>query len=73
MINNVIEMSRNEGMILLETCLHELYRKGIISYDVAIAHAENPARIRELAVSTEVKRISLFRNNSLRCHCVLTA
>jgi twitching motility protein PilT len=47
MINNVIEMSRSEGMILLENCLRELYEQGIISYDVALAHAENPARIRD--------------------------
>ncbi len=47
MINNVIEMSRSEGMVLLENCLRELYEQGIISFDVAIAHAENPARIRD--------------------------
>ncbi|MFA0782971.1 MAG: hypothetical protein YYHSYBAR_001362 [Candidatus Fervidibacter sacchari] len=47
MINNVIEMSRSEGMVLLENCLKELYEQGIISYDVALAHAENPARIRD--------------------------
>jgi twitching motility protein PilT len=47
MINNVIEMSRSEGMVLLENCLRELYEQGIISYDVALAHAENPARIRD--------------------------
>ncbi len=46
MINNAIEMSRSEGMVLLENCLRELYEQGVISYDVAIAHAENPARIR---------------------------
>ena len=47
MINNVIEMSRSEGMVLLENCLKELYEQGIISYDVALAHDENPARIRD--------------------------
>ncbi len=47
MINNAIEMGRAEGMVLLENCLRELYEQGIISYDVAIAHADIPSRIRD--------------------------
>ncbi len=47
MINTAIEMGREEGMMLLENHLRKLYEQGIISYDVAVAHADNPARLRE--------------------------
>lgn len=47
-LENVIHTSRKEGMVLMDTCLRNLYLKCQISYDVALGHARHPdAVVRE--------------------------
>lgn len=41
-INNTILISKKEGMQLLDNHLMDLYKKGIIERDIAIANANNP-------------------------------
>ena len=41
-LDNVMMMARKEGMMLMDTCLQDLYLKCLISYDVAAAHARHP-------------------------------
>jgi hypothetical protein len=41
-LDNVIQMSRREGMVLMDNCLHDLYLRCQISYDVAIGNARHP-------------------------------
>lgn len=41
-LENVIQMSRKEGMVLMDNCLHDLYLKCLISYDVATSRAKHP-------------------------------
>lgn len=44
-LDNVIQMGRKEGMVLMDNCLHDLYLKCLISYDVATARARNPEAV----------------------------
>lgn len=44
-IENVIQTSAREGMVLMDNCLRELYQKALISYDTALSKARNPERI----------------------------
>ena len=44
-LENVIQMGRKEGMMLMDNCLYDLYCKCLISYDTAISRARNPERI----------------------------
>jgi len=39
MIMNSIQMGRKDGMVSMDACLAELYKKKIISYDEAISHS----------------------------------
>lgn len=41
-LENIIQMGRKEGMVLKDNCLHDLYLKCLISYDVAVGHARHP-------------------------------
>ena len=41
-LENVIQMSRKEGMVLMDNCLHDLYLKCLITYDVATSRAKHP-------------------------------
>jgi twitching motility protein PilT len=41
-LDNVIHTGRKEGMVLMDNCLHDLYVKCQISYDVATGHARHP-------------------------------
>lgn len=45
MLDNTIQTSGKEGMILLDSCLYDLYCKCLISYDTALSRARNPERI----------------------------
>jgi twitching motility protein PilT len=45
MLHNIITTSRKEGMIAMDTCLHDLYQKAAITYDAAISRAREPNRI----------------------------
>jgi twitching motility protein PilT len=44
-LENVIQMGRKEGMVLMDNCLYGLYCKCLISYDTAVSRARNPERI----------------------------
>jgi len=41
-IYSVIETGLKEGMITLDRCIKDLYMKGFITYDDALAHVRNP-------------------------------
>jgi twitching motility protein PilT len=44
-LENVIQMGRKDGMVLMDNCLYDLYCKCLISYDTAVSRARNPDRI----------------------------
>jgi len=44
-LENVIQMGRKDGMVLLDNHLFELYGKCAITYDTAISRARDPSRI----------------------------
>jgi len=44
-LENVIQMGRKDGMMLMDNCLYDLYCKCLISYDTAVSRARNPERI----------------------------
>ena len=43
-LENTIQMSRKEGMVLMDNCLYDLYCKCAITYDTAMSRARNPDR-----------------------------
>jgi twitching motility protein PilT len=45
-MENTIQTSRKEGMVLMDNCLYDLYCKCLITYDTAMSRARNPERIR---------------------------
>ncbi len=45
-LENTIQTSRKEGMVLMDNCLYDLYCKCLITYDTAMSRARNPERIR---------------------------
>lgn len=44
-LDNVVQMSRKDGMVLMDNCLQDLYLKCLISYDVAVSRARHPDAI----------------------------
>jgi twitching motility protein PilT len=44
-LENTIQMSRKEGMVLMDNYLYDLYCKCAITYDTAISRARHPDRI----------------------------
>lgn len=44
-LENVVQMGRKEGMVLMDNCLHDLYLKCLITYDVASSRARHPDTI----------------------------
>lgn len=46
-LTTVIETGQQYGMQTMDACLLELYERGEISYEVAIAHAHDPSYIRK--------------------------
>jgi len=44
-LENVLQMGRKDGMVLMDNCLHDLYCKAMITYDTALSRARNPDRI----------------------------
>ena len=44
-LENIIQTGARDGMVLMDTCLYELYSKCLISYDTALSRARNPERI----------------------------
>jgi twitching motility protein PilT len=45
LLDNVIQTGARDGMVLMDTCLHQLYCKCLISYDSAISRARQPERL----------------------------
>ncbi|HVY70877.1 MAG TPA: PilT/PilU family type 4a pilus ATPase [Verrucomicrobiae bacterium] len=45
MLENCIQTGAKDGMVLMDTCLHELYTKCKISYDTALSRARNVERV----------------------------
>jgi twitching motility protein PilT len=46
-MENTIQTSRKEGMVLMDNCLYDLYCKCLITYDTAMSRARYPDRIRK--------------------------
>jgi twitching motility protein PilT len=46
-MENTLQTSRKEGMVLMDNCLYDLYCKCLITYDTAMSRARNPERIRK--------------------------
>ncbi|MBI3416930.1 MAG: PilT/PilU family type 4a pilus ATPase [Verrucomicrobia bacterium] len=44
-LENSIQTGGRDGMVLMDSCLHDLYAKCHISYDTALSRARNPERI----------------------------
>jgi twitching motility protein PilT len=44
-IENIMQTSGKEGMVLLDNCLYDLYCRCQITYDTALSRARNPDRI----------------------------
>jgi twitching motility protein PilT len=44
-MENIIQTSRKDGMVLMDNCLYDLYCKCEITYDTAISRARHPDRI----------------------------
>src|SRR5258706_499476 len=44
-LENSIQTGPNEGMVLMDNCLYDLYCKCLISYDTAVSRARHPDRI----------------------------
>ena len=45
MLETIIQTGAKDGMILLDTCLYDLYCRCLISYDVALSRARHPDRL----------------------------
>jgi twitching motility protein PilT len=45
MLDNVLQTGARDGMVLMDTCLHQLYCKCLISYDSAVSRARHPERL----------------------------
>lgn len=48
-LENSIQTGGRDGMVLMDSCLHDLYAKCQISYDTALSRARNPERISKRA------------------------
>ena len=44
-LENTIQMSRKEGMVLMDNCLYDLYCKCLITYDTAVSRARHADRM----------------------------
>jgi len=45
MLENAIQTGGKDGMVLMDTCLYDLYCKCLISYDTALSRARYPERM----------------------------
>ncbi len=45
MLETIVQTGGRDGMVLLDTCLHDLYCRCLVSYDVALSRARHPERI----------------------------
>jgi twitching motility protein PilT len=46
-LENILQMGRKEGMMLMDNCIYHLDCKCRISYDTAVSHARNPEKIQK--------------------------
>jgi twitching motility protein PilT len=46
-LENVLQMGKKEGMMLMDNCIYDLYCKCRVSYDTAVSHARNPEKIQK--------------------------
>lgn len=44
-LENILQMGRKDGMVLMDNCLHDLYCRAMVTYDTALSRARNPDRI----------------------------
>jgi len=44
-LDNLIQTSARDGMVLMDNCLYDLYCKCLVTYDTALSRARNPDRI----------------------------
>lgn len=44
-LENTIQLSAREGMVLMDNCLYDLYCKCLVTYDTALSRARNPDHI----------------------------
>jgi twitching motility protein PilT len=47
-INSMIQISNNQGMQTMDQCLRDLYARGTISYDDAVARAMQPEELKKM-------------------------
>jgi twitching motility protein PilT len=52
MLENTIQTGGRDGMMLMDTCLYELYSQCLITYDTALSRAVDPNRIAKKAQGT---------------------
>lgn len=62
LIDNIIQTSAADGMMLLETSLHDLYRSGQISKETAYTYAIRKREIMKLIEQTSASRVSRTAN-----------
>jgi twitching motility protein PilT len=53
MLDNVMQTGAKDGMVLMDTCLRDLYCKCLISYDTAMSRARHPERVSPETVTAE--------------------
>jgi twitching motility protein PilT len=46
-LENVLQMGKKDGMMLMDNCIHDLYVKCRVSYDTAVSYARNPEKIQK--------------------------
>ncbi len=62
-MENTLQTSRKEGMVLMDNCLYDLYCKCLITYDTAMSRARHPDRPHP-AESTEVMLHDVIRGGN---------
>lgn len=45
MLETIIQTGGKEGMVLMDSCIYDLYCRALISYDTALSRARNPERM----------------------------
>ena len=50
-LRSTIQISKTEGMHLMDNSLLDLYQQGVITYDTALAHAHSPEMIQQSATA----------------------
>lgn len=43
-VENTIQMSGKDGMVLMDNCIHDLYQRCLISYDTGLSRVRHPER-----------------------------